>query len=69
MNLIKGTHMIMPCSQRCSSPYQDERYGKNMRVHNRGTKGTLKCTVCDHATQGPSAKKGDKAPAAAAPAK
>jgi hypothetical protein len=33
----------------CSSKFQDERYGKQMRVHNpqQGkNKGKLRCTVC-----------------------
>jgi len=29
----------------CASVYQNELYGKNMRVHNENNKG-LKCTVC-----------------------
>lgn len=30
----------------CESQYQDKMYGKNIRVHNVGKSGTLKCTVC-----------------------
>lgn len=29
----------------CQSEFQDERYGKFMRLHNNGNKGD-KCTVC-----------------------
>lgn len=30
---------------RCESKYQDKRYGKKLRIHNRTTKG-WRCTVC-----------------------
>ena len=29
----------------CIHAYQDKRYGKFLRVHNKGTKGWV-CTVC-----------------------
>lgn len=29
----------------CASPFQDQAYGRNVRVHNVG-KGKLRCTVC-----------------------
>ena len=29
----------------CANAFQDERYGKQMRVHNVG-KGKVHCTVC-----------------------
>ena len=36
---------IKKCS--CTSPYQDQRYGKGMRVHTQGvTKKDWRCTVC-----------------------
>jgi hypothetical protein len=44
----KGNTMILACF--CKSDYQDERYGKARRVHNRsGKKGKEhigSCTVC-----------------------
>lgn len=42
--------MILPCE--CKHTFQDSRYGKGMRVHNRSkNKGTgvwtnARCTVC-----------------------
>lgn len=45
--------MIHKCN--CHSPYQDERYGKGMRVFNRlgrgregKAKGVGRCTVCGY---------------------
>lgn len=32
-------------SQKCESLYQDQKYGKGVRVQNQGPKAT-KCTVC-----------------------
>lgn len=32
-----------PCS--CDHPYQDRRYGKGVRIHNRTT-DSYRCTVC-----------------------
>ena len=45
---------ILKCGNAgCRSEYQDERYGKGMRVHNEGRKdskasslGLYSCTVC-----------------------
>ncbi len=34
---------IKQCS--CQSKFQDEKYGKSMRVHNKTTTG-YRCTVC-----------------------
>lgn len=31
----------------CESPFQDEAYGKRVRVFNVG-KGRVRCTVCGH---------------------
>jgi len=31
----------------CESPFQDEAYGRKVRVFNVG-KGKLRCTVCKH---------------------
>jgi hypothetical protein len=42
----RGTK-VLPCS--CTNVYQDERYGKGMRVHNEGGKKdrpSYSCTVC-----------------------
>ena len=33
---------LMPCI----SPYQDEKYGEKMRVHNVTKSGDTRCTVC-----------------------
>ena len=38
-----GGTEVLRCS--CVNEYQDKKYGKQMRVHNVGTKGS-KCTVC-----------------------
>lgn len=35
--------VLLPC--RCTSTYQDAKYGKNNRVHNVGAKNST-CTVC-----------------------
>lgn len=39
---------ILPC--KCEHKYQDEKYGKYMRVHNKGVSKTNRevwvCTVC-----------------------
>lgn len=39
--------VIKPCS--CDHKWQDQKYGKGMRVHNAmgpKTNGAVKCTVC-----------------------
>lgn len=39
--------IVKKCS--CTSPYQDEKYGPKMRVHNIGQgrkQDTCRCTVC-----------------------
>jgi len=41
----------------CVNSYQDKRYGKHRRVHNKATGGTKRpegwvCTVCDKHTSG-----------------
>jgi len=45
--------IILGCS--CVSKFQDQRYGKGKRVHNRMTKGGKKelarCTVCGMARE------------------
>jgi len=35
---------VLHCN--CASKFQDEKYGKNKRLHNATTKG-YRCTVCD----------------------
>lgn len=35
---------ILKCT--CQHDYQDKRYGKGKRVHNRKADGTWTCTVC-----------------------
>ena len=30
----------------CKNEFQDEKYGKGMRVHNEKKDGTFRCTVC-----------------------
>lgn len=46
----KNTTVVQKCKGNCESPYQDEIYGKNMRVMNsmanRTAAGGFKCTVC-----------------------
>lgn len=43
--------VILPCG--CKNEYQDEKYGKGLRVHNRaknkgsGTFSNARCTVCE----------------------
>lgn len=41
--MTEGT-IIMKCT--CTHEFQDNTYGKNMRVHNVNTKGEAFCTVC-----------------------
>ena len=36
--------MLKSCS--CRSSFQDEKYGKNIRIHTEGKKGEERCTVC-----------------------
>ena len=36
---------VLTCT--CEHEYQDERYGKNKRLHNKTDKG-YRCTVCGH---------------------
>lgn len=43
VRLKQGT-VAKACS--CKSEYQDAKYGKDQRIHNRGLKGQLTCTVC-----------------------
>ena len=39
--------MIKKCFRsECVSKFQDERYGKKMRVYNKTTTDKLRCTVC-----------------------
>ena len=40
----KSGTVIALCS--CENAYQDNLYGKNMRVKNICADGTLKCTIC-----------------------
>lgn len=40
----------------CKSDYQDEKYGKGMRVMNRMDDGKVRCTVCGKEADAPSAK-------------
>jgi len=37
---------ILKCS--CQNSYQDEKYGKQMRVFNQKKDGSLRCTACGH---------------------
>lgn len=45
-----ATTRIIKCT--CEHEYQDERYGKKMRLHNKIGKGTCiegwRCTVCSN---------------------
>ena len=43
-NKIKSGSIVALCN--CKHDYQDNLYGKNMRVKNICADGTLKCTVC-----------------------
>jgi hypothetical protein len=36
--------MIKKC--KCNHDYQDKRYGKKMRVHNKKADGGFVCTIC-----------------------
>ena len=36
--------VIVRC--KCKNAYQDERYGKGLRVKNRMSKGMVRCTSC-----------------------
>ena len=41
--------MIAECKSHCSSSYQDNAYGRGMRVHNPTLKSgssVIRCTVC-----------------------
>jgi len=40
----------------CKSEYQDEKYGKGMRVMNRMDDGKVRCTVCGKEADAASAK-------------
>lgn len=35
----------------CENKFQDDKYGKHMRIFNMGTKGDAKCTVCGNKTK------------------
>lgn len=47
ISIKRGTKIIR-CT--CYHPFQDEKYGKGLRVHNRrkkdGKEGGWRCTVC-----------------------
>lgn len=40
----KVSTSVLKCS--CTHEYQDQKYGKGMRVKNGTQKGTHRCTVC-----------------------
>lgn len=49
--------MIKPCDgARCDSAYQDQKYGRNMRVCNKTKDGSYRCTVCDRSVGGAPSK-------------
>ncbi|MEW6482869.1 MAG: hypothetical protein AB1397_07765 [bacterium] len=51
--------MIKQCN--CENNFQDERYGKGMRVFNTAGKGTkLRCTVCGREIPMPNEKNDKK---------
>lgn len=39
----------MACN--CASPYQDERYGKGIRIHTNGAGKKKTCSVCGKQTK------------------
>ena len=43
---------VLPCN--CTHAYQDEKYGRGLRLHNRATKETdlWRCTVCGKERKG-----------------
>ncbi len=44
---VRGTTKVIRCT--CAHDFQDERYGKSMRVHNafkEGDRIRYRCTVC-----------------------
>ena len=46
--------MIRPCT--CRHPFQDQKYGTGLRVHNqmqvvKGAPAQYRCTVCGHETE------------------
>lgn len=42
----KGSHASRIARCDCVHPYQDDRYGMNMRVHTPKKTGGWRCTVC-----------------------
>jgi len=42
--VIERNIKILGCT--CLHPYQDKRYGKGRRVHNKKRDGKCTCTVC-----------------------
>ena len=54
--------MILSCDKKCIHEFQDEKYGKGMRVHNPCGKSAsvgqqnYRCTVCANVRSGPSVK-------------
>ena len=60
---------VLSC--KCSSPYQDERYGAGLRVHNHAPKvhsgaGGWRCSVCGDVKPMASKASGQAAPKSAA---
>ncbi len=58
---MSGGAEIRVCA--CVSPFQDKKYGKKKRVHNKSaglTDSKFRCTVCGNIQSGgtPKAKKG-----------
>lgn len=41
--VAEGGTKVLKCN--CESKFQDEKYGKGKRVHNKSVKG-YRCTVC-----------------------
>lgn len=45
---LKAPPKIMAC--KCKHEYQDQKYGKGMRVQNPCKEGRFRCTVCGNKT-------------------
>jgi len=39
-----GFTLLLGCN--CQHAFQDERYGRGIRVHNAAKEGNCRCTVC-----------------------
>ena len=40
---MNGETKVLPCT--CKHDYEDQRYGKGLRLHNKCNKG-FRCTIC-----------------------